>query len=133
MKKYWVVLFMFFLWACGKEISFKGKEYIYQTPSGFQITLGFDENTNRYFGKGINKYFGTYKSDKTQISFQTPSSTMMMGDSFDMTEEEKFLNLLTEIQEFELTEDNLTLITKGNKRFVLVLKRTYLKGVDYEK
>ena len=40
MKKYIVVLLMFFLWACGKEFSFKGKEYVYQAPNGFQITLG---------------------------------------------------------------------------------------------
>ena len=134
MKKFWVILSIFFLWACGKEISFKGKEYIYQTATGFQISLGFDAHTNRYFGKGVNKYFGTYDINGNQISFQTPSSTMMMGDSFDMTEEERFFNMLANVKTFELTQQNLTLITKENKRYNLTIKKhTYSKEVNYEK
>ena len=132
MKKYIVVLLMFFLWACGKEVSFKGKEYVYQAPNGFQITLGFDAHTDRYFGKGINKYFGHYTQAGDSISFGVPSSTMMMGDSFDMIEEEKFLNILTEVQSFELTKEALTLITKENKRFVFNLKTQSYKMEVYD-
>ena len=134
MKKYAFILLMLFLWACGKEVSFKGKEYVYEAPNGFQITLGFDGHTDRYFGKGINKYYGRYTQTGNMISFGVPSSTMMMGDSFDMIEEEKFLNILTEIQSFELTEGALTLISKENKRFVLNHKKqSYKKEVNDEK
>ena len=128
------MLLMFLLWACGKENTFKGKEYLYETPTGFQITLGFDGQTNRYFGKGINQYFGHYILNNNQLSFGIPTSTMMMGDSFDMIEEEKFLNILGEIQSFELTKDTLTLITKGGERFVLTHKKyTYSKGKNDER
>ena len=133
MKKCWLILLLFFLVACGKETSVKGREYIYSTPNGFQITLGFDKTGDRYFGKGVNKYYGRYTLNENQLSFGIPTSTMMMGDSFDMTEEEKFLNLLAEIQSFEVDNEQLTLITKENKRFVLKQKKyTYSKEAQHE-
>ena len=134
MKKYIFILLMFFLTACGKENTFKGKEYLYQTPSGHQISLGFDGTTNRYFGKGVNKYFGTYTLKENEISFGVPSSTMMVGNRRHMADEEKFLNTLTDIQSFELTDDRLTLITKGKEKIILTLKKyTYSKDNKYGK
>lgn len=134
MKKYGIILGAILLLACHKENSFKGKEYIYQTSSGFSITLGFDSTSNRYFGKGVNQYFGVYNLDKNKLSFQTPSTTMMMGNTRQMAEEDMFLNTLTQVQSFEWADDNLILITKENNRFILAVKQqTFSKGMTYEK
>jgi len=134
MKKYVFILLMFCLWACGKENSIKGKEYVYLAPSGFQITLGFDLTENRYFGKGVNKFFGFYNRDQNKLSFQEPSSTMMMGNRRHMAEEENFLDALSRVQFFEVTDTDLVLITQGNERFVLTRKpNSFLKESTNEK
>ncbi|MDY6407864.1 MAG: META domain-containing protein [Pseudomonadota bacterium] len=134
MKKLWFLLLILMVVTCGKELSFKGKEYTYQTEGGLNITLGFDGHTHRYFGKAVNQFFGTYQIKGNNIKFQYPTSTMKMGSSTHMHDEEKFFNALEHIDKFQLKKKILTFITTDGKEIVMTLKENMKKqGFYYEK
>jgi len=125
-----VFCLLFFLAGCDSEPTLKGHEYVWVTESGLPITLGFDSHENRYFGKAVNQYYGLYTATETQISFQSPSSTMRMGNSKNMQDEEDFLDSLVQIQTFKLSGNKLSLFGKNGKQIILTQKEnTYKKDV----
>ena len=110
MKKAFILLL--FLSACKPEPTLKGQEFVLRQPD-MEITLSFDAHENRYFGKAVNNYFGTYQMNGNTISFGPTASTMMMGPEEDMELEAHYFDNLSQVQNYTLTPDTLTL-TSGN-------------------
>ena len=110
MKK--VLILLLFLSACKPEPTIKGQEFVLRQPD-MEITLSFDTHDNRYFGKAVNNYFGTYQIQGNKISFGPTASTMMMGPEEDMETEARYFDNLSHVQQYILTPDTLTL-TSGD-------------------
>jgi heat shock protein HslJ len=106
MKK--ALTFLLFLSACKPEPTLKGQEFVLRQPD-MEITLAFDLHENRYFGKAVNNYFGTYQMQGDKISFGSTASTMMMGPEEDMELEARYFDDLSQVQNYTLTPDTLTL------------------------
>ena len=83
-----------------------------------EITLSFDAHENRYFGKAVNNYFGTYQMNGNTISFGPTASTMMMGPEEDMELESRYFDNLSQVQNYTLTPDTLTLTSGDGKVLV---------------
>ena len=91
----------------------KEESSIYMRPS---ITISFDANDNKFYGKAINNYFGTYKTNKENITLNLAGSTMMAGPEAEMKKEQAYFNDLTKIKTYtlknkilELKGDNVTI------------------------
>ena len=106
MKKAFILLL--FLSACKPEPTLKGQEFVLRQPD-MEITLSFDAHENRYFGKAVNNYFGTYQMNGNTISLGPTASTMMMGPEEDMELEARYFDDLSQVQNYTLTPDTLTL------------------------
>ena len=115
MKKAFI-LFLF-LSACKPEPTLKGQEFVLRQPD-MEITLSFDAHENRYFGKAVNNYFGTYQMNGNTISFGPTASTMMMGPEEDMELEAHYFDNLSQVQNYTLTPDTLTLTSGDGKVLV---------------
>ncbi len=118
MKKVLAMFLLFGLWACSSqpEYSFKGKEYkLLQAQNDALITLGFAPEENRYFGKIVNNYFGTYEQDGEKITFPPAASTMMMGPQDMMEAEANFLQILPRIKSWKVEDNTLVLITDNGQ------------------
>ncbi len=118
MKKVLAMFLLFGLWACSlqPEYSFKGKEYkLLQAQNDALITLGFAPEENRYFGKIVNNYFGTYEQDGEKITFSPAASTMMMGPQDMMEAEANFLQILPRIKSWKVEDNTLVLITDNGQ------------------
>ena len=59
----------------------KGVTYVLMnTPNDATITLTFSGEDNRYFGKVLNNYFGSYEmQDNGHLTLSGAASTMMAG------------------------------------------------------
>lgn len=98
------------LTACGEEqqTTFKGFEYkMLNAPNNAEATLAFDPVENRFFGKVVNRYFGTYNIDGNNIKFGPAASTMMMGAPEQMEAEYELLKAFPEIKSFEFAGSKL--------------------------
>ena len=115
MKKAFILLL--FLSACKPEPTLKGQEFVLRQPD-MEITLSFDAHENRYFGKAVNNYFGTYQINGNTISFGPTASTMMMGPEEDMELESRYFDNLSQVQNYTLTPDALTLTSGDGKVLV---------------
>lgn len=115
MKKAFILLL--FLSACKPEPTLKGQEFILRQPD-LEITLSFDGHENRYFGKAVNNYFGTYQTNGNTISFGPTASTMMMGPEEDMTLEADYFEDLSKVQSYSLTPNTLTLTSENGDTLV---------------
>ena len=115
MKKAFILLL--FLSACKPEPTLKGQEFVLRQPD-MEITLSFDAHENRYFGKAVNNYFGTYQMNGNTISFGPTASTMMMGPEEDMELESRYFDNLSQVQNYTLTPDTLTLTSGDGKVLV---------------
>ncbi len=119
MKKFaWVLLMLLSLGACSseQEQSFKGKEYkLLQAQNDANITLGFAPSENRFFGKVVNNFFGSYELDGNKIKFGPAGSTMMMGPQGEMEAEQNFLQILPRIASWHFVDNNLVLVTDNGQ------------------
>lgn len=115
-----VVLALMVVVGCAaKSESFKGKEYkLSDAENGAAITLGFSADENRFFGKIVNNYFGTYTLEGNNISFGPAGSTMMMGPEPLMNAESNYLRALPTIKTFSLDGNKLVLKTADGKELV---------------
>lgn len=110
---------LFMVVACSKENSFKGNEYqLVDAPNGARITLAFDKDENRFMGKIVNNYFGSYEVEGNSISFGNAASTMMMGPQELMEAEHVFLTILPEVYSYKFSADNLVLVTNEGGELV---------------
>ncbi len=102
-----------------KAESFKGKEYrLSGAENNAEITLGFSADENRFFGKVVNNYFGTYTVEGNNISFGPAGATMMMGPRPLMDAESNYLRLLPTVKTFSLDGKKLVLKTADGKELV---------------
>lgn len=117
MKKiYTLILALLFTTACQQE-NFKGNEYLLtDNTTDTPVTIGFDKNENRFFGKAVNNYFGSYQLEGSKISFSQVGSTMMMGSPEGMALEQSYFKELSDVDSYQEKGNTLTLILKNGKR-----------------
>lgn len=102
----WLVVFS--LLGCSNNTipDIKGKTFI-KNNSNYTIT--FDAKENKFYGKALNNYFGTYKLEKNQLSLELTGATMMMGSPQDMENETIYFKNLSKINSYNLNNKTLTL------------------------
>lgn len=107
------------LTACGKPATIQGNEYqLTNAPENAEITIAFSGTDNRYFGKVVNRYFGTYTIEGDKLTFGPTASTMMMGPEPLMKAEQQYFQELATVQGFKASENELTLTLADNKTLV---------------
>ena len=106
---------IFLLAACGAEpenVTQSGRSFVLNNPeNGATVTLNFDANENRFYGKVVNNYFGSYEVNGLQIKFGNPASTMMMGPLPLMEAESNYLKTIEKVDSFALEGKILKLRT----------------------
>lgn len=96
--------------------TFKGFEYqLIGAPNDVKVTLSFDADENRYFGKVVNNFFGTYIMEDDKISFGPAGATMMMGTPDKMEAESYLFKSLPMVRKFKLAGNKLILTTEDGK------------------
>ena len=91
--------------------SVKGVEYVLMnTPNDATITLTFSGEDNRYFGKVLNNYFGSYEMQNNgSLHLSGAASTMMAGPRDLMQLEQDYFIKLSKVIGYEISGDILTL------------------------
>ena len=91
--------------------SVKGVEYVLMnTPNDATITLTFSGEDNRYFGKVLNNYFGTYDmKEDGNLTLSGAASTMMAGPRDLMQLEQDYFIKLSKVIGYEVSGNTLTL------------------------
>lgn len=113
-----------FLFACSADANrLDGKEFVWaDAPNAAEVTIGFDKEENAFYGKAaVNRYFGTYKIEGSNISFDLFGSTMMMGSQDLMDIEMKYLQVLPNVKTFKLENDVLELYVSEQDKLVFRL------------
>jgi heat shock protein HslJ len=88
----------------------KGKSYETKHENGTTITLKFDKDESKVFGKIVNNYFGPYEIKGKEISFGPLASTMMMGLPVAMEAERDYMSFLNDGKKtYELKGKTLTI------------------------
>ena len=77
--------------------------------NGVIVTLGFDANEMRAFGRAVNNYNGEYMADGEKIKFGPMATTMMMGPADAMAAEREYLIFLDGVETYSLSDGQLTL------------------------
>ncbi len=110
--------------ACQKEEpTIRGNEYVLtETPDNVEITLAFAPNENRFFGRAVNRYFGTYQIDGDKLILGPVGSTMMMGPEKAMAAEQQYFQDLARVSTFRATEKGLTLTLSDDKTLTFTKK-----------
>ncbi|MFI3242290.1 MAG: META domain-containing protein [Alphaproteobacteria bacterium] len=116
-KTLYIILLSLIFTSCSKQEELSSKTYTLTNPKqNTTITLGFNTKENRFFGKIINNFFGTYNIDGKKITFSPAGTTMMMGPQEAMEAEQDFLKTLPNISSYKIQDKTLTLNTsKGDK------------------
>ncbi len=118
MKKLWIMFVVMCLSACS-QTSFKGNSYILSsTIDKMPITLVFSDKENRFFGKAVNNYFGTYETSGNQLTLSQVGSTMMMGAPEEMVAERTYFQELSQVRKFRITDKYLVLIMENGKELL---------------
>ncbi len=113
MKKVWMMLVAAtILSGCAEkaETSLQGRKFVLESDKN--ITLSFDTNENRFAGKVVNNYFGSYTLENDNIKFGLIASTMMTGPENEMKKEQAYFQNLGKVKTYSLK--NKTLELKGN-------------------
>ena len=109
--------------ACGNDAQnpelLKGANFVSAQP-GVDITLSFDPNEMRVYGRVVNLYNGGYTADGDEIKFDGFASTMMMGAPEAMETETEYFQFMPTVETYELSDGKLTLIGEGGKEIVFV-------------
>ena len=109
-----VLLYLLIMGCDSAGGSFKGKEFILiNAYPDSEITIGFAENENRFFGKAVNRYFGTYAADNGRMTLGQVGSTLMMGPPRQMRDEADFFALLPAVRTYRM-EGGTLILTLGD-------------------
>ncbi|MDR0726843.1 MAG: META domain-containing protein, partial [Rickettsiales bacterium] len=85
----------------------KGQNFI-TTINGVDVTLSFDANDMRSYGKVVNRYNASYAADTSgKIGFGPIASTMMMGPEGAMQAESEYHKFLETAQLYKLDGSTL--------------------------
>ncbi|MBD5391544.1 META domain-containing protein [bacterium] len=106
--------------ACGngeETVSLAGKKFVSSQPDT-TITMAFDENEMRVYGRVVNMYNGPYSIDGHNIKFGNIASTMMMGPAAAMDTEREYFQFLSTATKYDITDGRLTLTNDGGKEIV---------------
>ena len=111
----------FALAACGDNAQnpemLKGANFVSAQP-GADITLSFDPNEMRVYGRVVNMYNGGYTADGDNIKFEGFASTMMMGAPEAMETEQEYFQFMPTVEKYTLADGKLTLIADDGKEIV---------------
>ncbi len=107
--------------ACQKEVySLNGNTYrmVQKLGAPVEIIIGFDEQENRFAGKVLNRYFGSYEiTEPDTIVFGPTGTTMMAGPEDVMKAEQEYLQFLNNVRNYKITQTTLELSTpEGESR-----------------
>lgn len=99
--------------ACSESepVSLNGKNFVLANDNA--ITLSFDAKENKYYGKVLNNYFGSYTIEKNNIKFGQAASTMMAGPEAEMKKEQTYFQDLSKVTTFSLKDKVLELSGNG--------------------
>lgn len=99
--------------ACSESetVSLNGKNFVLANDNA--ITLSFDAKENKYYGKVLNNYFGSYTIEKNSIKFGPTASTMMAGSEAEMKKEQTYFQDLSKVTTFSLKDKVLELSGNG--------------------
>ncbi len=99
--------------ACSESesVSLNGKNFVLANDKA--ITLSFDAKENKYYGKVLNNYFGSYTIEKNSIKFGPTASTMMAGPESEMKKEQTYFQDLSKVTTFSLKDKVLELSGNG--------------------
>ena len=75
--------------------------------------MSFDAKEDRFYGKALNNYFGTYKAEKDNIKFGPVASTMMAGPGDEMKKEHAYFQNLDKVRTYSLKGKELELKGDG--------------------
>ena len=126
MKKYFFqILFLVVLGltACREEVKLSDSTYVFRAAENLTVTLNFDDRSGQYFGRAINRYFGTYRLDGEKLILGPASSTMMSGNPDKMAAEEDYLNRLGQVESYRLTPEKLTLTLKDGRQMIFAPRK----------
>ena len=82
------------------------------------ITLAFDNVENKYYGKALNNYFGTYEINGNKITLNAGGMTQMAGAPAEMEAEHAYFKDLSNVERFKIAEKYLILILKNDKELL---------------
>jgi heat shock protein HslJ len=109
--------------ACGDNAQnpemLKGANFVSAQP-GADITLTFDPNEMRVYGRVVNLYNGGYTADGDEIKFDGFASTMMLGAPEAMETETEYFQFMPTVETYEYSDGKLTLIGENGKEIVFV-------------
>lgn len=98
--------------ACSKsEETILGKTYALLPEK--TVTITFDRNENRFFGKALNNYFGEYKIEQNNLTLTVIGSTMMAGPEEEMKNEIEYFKSLGKVKSYTLKNKTLELTGEG--------------------
>lgn len=107
--------------ACGDNgqnpDALKGISFVSAQP-GVDITLTFDPQDMRVYGKVVNQYNGGYTADGDNIKFEGFASTMMMGAPEAMETEAEYFQFMPTVETYELSDGKLTLVGENGKEII---------------
>jgi heat shock protein HslJ len=113
--------------ACGDTSQnpdvLKGANFVSAQP-GVDITLSFDPNEMRVYGRVVNLYNGGYSAEDDNIKFEGFASTMMMGEPEAMAVEQEYFQFMPTVETYEYADGKLTLIGNDGKEIVFVQVET---------
>jgi len=102
-------------WKLSKYLS---EEKLKDVTATSKADLKFEEE--KFYGDGsVNRYFGSYTLNNTELTMGRIGSTMMMGPEDAMEQEYAFTALLGKVTSYEIVGDQLKLLSDG--KVVLVL------------
>lgn len=86
-----------------------------------EISLTFDLTTGQVSGNsGCNTFFGGFTYEDKQIGFGPMGSTRMACEQEIMDQELLFLNLLAQVNAYEITDNQLTLTTADRETLIFI-------------
>ncbi|MDR1026351.1 MAG: META domain-containing protein [Lactobacillus sp.] len=121
MKKFLsLAVMIFFIAACNKttDESFVGNKYVATSSNGTEITLAFDAEQPRAFGKVVNNYNMPYTLEGDSLKFGLSMSTMMMGPENAMKAETEYHRFMAMVTSFRLADNTLILISSDGREMV---------------
>lgn len=118
MKNIWAAILCALVIGCAPKGELKGHDYILlDAPQGMEITLGFDGEGGKFYGRAVNNYFGSYTLDANKIKFSMVGSTMMAAPEPLMNAETQYFKALSEVSEITFDGKKIVL-SNGDAKMV---------------